>query len=252
MNVSILATCRKPELLDYTTLVFKTIRVGFPTANIRVDGNELPDYAFEAVKIACEQSGCEFWNGIHGIHHQWVEGECRDKKEPFVLCDTDMIFFDEVESWKFDTSLAGWRIPEWRDDFSGCVTRARLHTSLLFVDPVKLREDISKFYANVFESEFTPRANLFHPLVVPFKKTPLFYDTCSMLYHAIGGTAFTEQQLDALFHFNFGSISDIVLPRLPRQDQDNFRLARAAILQNRSRGKGMWRSQQNWYLSHPV
>lgn len=216
-------------------------------------GNALPEYALPVIAEISQSKGCSFTNWTDAtIHHLFIEKLCLRSGEPFVILDTDVCFYDEVESWKFSTSLAGWRIPEWRDDFSGCVTRARLHTSLLFIDPVKLREDISKFYENVFESEFTPRANLFHPLIVPFKGRGYFSDTASMLYHAVGGQSFTDAQLDSYFHFNFGSISDIVLPRLPREDQDNFRLARAAILQNRSRGKGMWRAQQNWYLSHPV
>lgn len=251
-QVFILATCRNESLLRFTTLVFDSIRVGFPSSNVTVIGNALPDYASEAVGLACQQTNCQFTNGPETIHHIFVEKLCGEQHEPFILLDTDMIMYDEVESWKFDKSLAGWRIPEWKDVFTGAVTRARLHTSLLFINPVKLRAEIEVYHSQFPDTPFNPKVNLFYPLCYPFKGRGYFSDTCSMLYHAVGGQSFTERQLDAYCHFQFGTISDIVLPRLPRQDQDNFRLARAAILQNPARGKGAWRHQMNYYSSHPA
>lgn len=247
MNIFLLATCRKPELLPWTLLVFRSIRVGFPTASIYVHGNALPDYALQAVESACASHDCKFSNDSPTIHHLFVEELCLTQQEPFALLDTDVCFYESVEDWKFSESLAGWRIPEFQDEFTGARTRARLHTSLLFVDPVMLRQDIAAYEAQFPVTPFNPLVNLFHPLCLPFKSSGYFHDTASLLYHAVGGQAFTDNQLDAYHHTNFGSISDLVLPRL--KDKDAMRCARAALLQNPILGKGGWRYQKMHYAN---
>lgn len=246
-TVHILATCRSPELLPYTLLVFDSIRVGFPTAEIQVTGNALPDYALKEMTECCIRTNCKFSNGPETIHHLWIEGLCHNEQEQFCLCDTDVIFYESVEGWKFDSALAGWRSPEWDDEFSGCITRARLHPSLLFIDPVKVREEALKYESRIANSPFTPRVNLFYPMVFPFHERPYFYDTLGCLYHAIGGTAFTDQQLGAYFHFNFGSCSDIVLPRLTGGSKlGEFR---ETVRKNPELGRGLWRQQCEYYKS---
>lgn len=90
-NVFILATCRKKELLDYTLLAFKSIRVGFPTAKIKVTGNALPLFALIPVAEACAASGCDFENGPETIHHRYIDDLLETETEPFVLSDTDIV-----------------------------------------------------------------------------------------------------------------------------------------------------------------
>lgn len=245
MRVEILCTCRKPELLPMTLLVFDTLRIGFPTARVIVHGNALPDYAEKAVREACEKNVCEFSNGSPTIHNEWLAGLCEGATESFIVSDTDCIYYESVEGWKFDTALAGARIPEWDDEFSGAITRSRLHTSLLFIDPVKLRAAVKEYESKYADTVFTPKVNLFYPLCLPLNGKRYFHDTASLLYHAIGGTAFTDIQMDALFHFNFGTIPDVVLPRLSNGEE--MANAREAVLKNPELGRGMWRAQREYY-----
>lgn len=246
MKVHILCTCRKIELLPFSTLVFKTIRVGFPTADIYVTGNALSETVCEAVYYSAEKANARFENGPATIHHTWIESLCKSLTDPFVIVDTDMIFYKEVEDWKFDTALAGWRIPEWNDEFSKCITRARLHTSLLFIKPELVREEITKYLGKITYTPFTPVASLFYPQVIPLNGQSYFYDTCSLLYHAIGGTKFTDQQLNAYFHFNFGVISDIVLPHL--SNGESMAKERERILNNPELGCGRWRESEDYFF----
>lgn len=250
MNVRILATCRREDLLDYTLFVFKSIRVGFPTAEVRVTGNALPDFALPAVEEACSESGCKFENGPETIHHQFIEQLLDQESEPFVLCDTDVCFFRCVEGWEFDTALAGFRVPEWNDEFTGAITRSRLHPSLLFVNPEQVREEVDKYDAQFPVTPFNPPVNLVYPLCVPLNGKTYFSDTLSLMYHAIGGTAFNNQQKDSLFHFNFGTLSDLVLPRL--KNGQEMQAAREMILNNSELGRGLWREQEQFYESRQV
>lgn len=245
MNVFILATCRKPELAPMTELVFKTLRVGFPTANITVyiNGecrNNCPNLKLESGTIVTE---CDT------IHHKWIKQLIQSEQEPFYVLDTDVIFYESFERFVFPGSaLAGWRIPEFQDEFTGAITRSRLHTSLLYIDPVRVREQLEKYRSQFPATPFNPLASSFYPLCLPFNGKGYFYDTCSMLYHAIGGTEFTAEQKNAYFHFNFGTLSDLVLHRL--SDGKEMAFAREEILKDPKLGLGMWREQELYYQSH--
>lgn len=229
-----------------TKLVFETLRVGFPTFPVKVFLNSLCGQALEEVQSICDANNYET-QSIDTIHHKWIEHLYLTESNPFYVVDTDIIFYENCEGWFFETALAGWRIPEWNDEFSGCITRARLHGSLLYIDPIKVKMEVEKHAAKFPNSEFVPLANLFHPICIPFKNRGYFYDTCGLLYHAINGTSFTEKHLDSYFHFNFGTISDIVLPRLSIGKE--MQQAREFIMKNKQAGRGAWRQQMEYYAA---
>lgn len=234
------------------TMVFKTLRVGFPKANVVVYLNDLDDASENTLLQECGRT-MSIARETHTIHHEWIERLVLTEDEPFYLVDSDTIFYSSFERFDFTASImAGRRIPEWRDSFSGCITRARLHTSLLYIDPVKVRQSIFEYHAKIADTIFTPKSNLIYPLVVPFKGNPFFYDTCSLLYHAIGGTAFTDEHKEKYCHFDFGSIPDVILPRLPKEEALQLERARKAIIADPSVGIGAFRSQDEFYLNHPV
>lgn len=252
MNVFILATCRKPELWPMTELVFKTLRIGFPTAKVTVFDNNLSVEHRGLLDTICKDVGA----GLRGtlsqpsIHHTWIEELAKREKEPFYVLDTDVIFYESFERFTFETALAGCRIPEWKDEFTNAITRARLHTSLLYVNPQKVREAVAAYEKQFPETPFNPLANLFYPVCLPFNQRGYFYDTCSLLYHAIGGASFTAEQLSAYFHFHFGTIPDVVLPHLPAGDSIQRR--RSEVLANPELGRGLWREQMEYYAAFPV
>lgn len=246
-KVHILATCRNLDLLPYTLLVFDSIRIGFPTAEIVVTGNGLVGEALGAVIGSCAATNCSFSNEQATIHHKWIERLAETETEPFVICDTDVIFFRSVEDWKFDTALAGFRIPEFVDEFTGAITRSRLHTSLMFISPKLAKSEVEKIDSTINPTPFNPPANLIYPLCLPLNGRMYFHDTMSLMYHAIGGTEFDAHQKDAIFHFNFGTLSDMVLPRL--KNGAEIGAARDAILKNHDLGRGAWRWQEAHYTS---
>lgn len=248
MRVHILATCRRPDLLPYTLLVFKTLRTGFPTAAITVYLNSMNPMGTHSQTIVGEANkvGAQTMM-VDTIHHCWIEGLLNTQEEPFWILDTDVIFFDNIEQFTFTEAMAGWRIPEFKDEFSGAITRARLHTSLLYLDPKKIEAALLEYCKPLYLSSFTPQVNLVYPVVYPFKGKSYFCDTCSMLYHAIGGEAFNDAQKDAFFHFNFGTISDLVMPRL--RNHDEMQVARQTVLNDPKLAKGLWRVQEMYYAN---
>jgi hypothetical protein len=189
---------------------------------------------------------------VDTIHHKWIEVLVQTQNESFFILDTDVILYQNFERFSFTGPLAGWRIPEWRDEFSGCITRARLHTSLLYIDPEKTRKLIQIYESSIADTEFTPKVNLFYPLVIPYKYSPMFYDTGSLLYHTVGGQPFSDEQKSAYFHFNFGTIPDVVLPRLPAHESLGMIEARKRIMADPELGRDVWREQEEFYASKPV
>lgn len=245
-HVHILATCNRDDLLPYTTLVFKTLRIGFPTAKVTVYRNGLESLtARNDVEDAALASNCVTVELKRTIHHEWIEKLIAENNEPFWICDTDTIFYRPVEDWTFDTALAGYRIPEFHDEFTAAITRARLHTSLLYFDPIKLKQQVDVFNSVGPDTPFNPRINLTHPVVLPFNGRHYFYDTCALLYHAIGGTSFTDVHKDAYFHLHFGTLSDLVLPRL--SNRADVEKARERVMASPMAGFGAWREQEEYY-----
>ncbi len=244
--VHILVTVRKVELLQMAQLVFRTLRTGFPSALVTVHLNDLSGEIEESIKAMAFEQDCVMINCKQPVtHHEWIEDLCSRLNEAFWICDTDLIFYDSIEQFQFKEVLTGWRVPQWNDEFSGCITRARLHTSLLRIDPIALRDKVKQFFRSVPDTVFTPKANVFYPLVVPFKGRKYFSDTCSLLYHAVGGEAFQPKHKNAYMHFQFGTIEDLVLPRLANGAA--LAEARKRIIQNPSLGHGVWREFEDHY-----
>ena len=248
-KVFILATCRKPELLPFSLLVFKTLRVGFPNAEVHVHLNGAKDHdgMFWVRDVAHEanMSGCKVELIDEIKHHEWIEKLIQTEICDFWLLDTDVIFYASVEHWKFETPLAGALIPEFYDPFLCATTRSRLHTSLMHIRPIELRDATLKYEGQHPQTIYNPIVNGIYPQCYPLNGKSYFNDTMSLVYHAIGGTPFTAQQKDCYFHFHFGSFSDLVLPKMPK----GLAAARAGILDKPQLGIGLWRKQEEWFQS---
>lgn len=239
MNVHILLTIRKPELLEASTLVFKTLRVGFPTAKVVVWRNRCRDF------VAQSDPAID-WLDTDTIHHEWIEALVNQLSEPFWILDSDVHFWESVQDWKFDGPMAGRLIPQFFDEYANCIDQPRLHTALMWIDPEQIKRKTSQYRSQFPKDGFNPGTNLFHPTYLPIRKGKnLFFDTMSLLYHAIGGQAFAPWQLDAFEHMNFGTISDMVLPRL--KDGAELAKVRDGFLADPAKYRGNWRRQEEWY-----
>lgn len=255
--VYILVSCRKPELLPAALMVFDTIRVGFPTAKIAAHGNNLTGDALHEVHSRCARIGVRFQNIDPIYHHEWIEELVEKEDHPFVICDTDMVFWEKVEDWGITAMLAGRFVPEFMCEFMKARSQSRLHTSLLFIDPARLRHMRKVYLEQIPTAFYSPRPNLIYPQIVPLAipggmpvmynmQQNLFFDTCSMLYHAVGGRAFVEDQLDCYDHLNCGTISDLVGPTMTDgKMQEHHRM----IFENPELAKGIWRKQQEYLES---
>jgi hypothetical protein len=184
-------------------------------------------------------------------HHEWIQMLATTEKQPFWISDTDILYYENIEELKPDSAIAGWRIPEWKDEFTQCITRARIHTCLMHINPLTLASAIARYKESFnLMDDINPLPNLFAPISVPFGRLTYFYDVCGLLYNAVGGEAFSDEIKERWFHFNFGSISDRVLPLI--KDGDKMAAAREMVLLNPQLGRGAWRLQEEYYANRQV
>lgn len=250
MKVHILATVRQPDLLPAATLVFKTLRVGFPTADVTVWVNGPKHYT--EIFIAGEKAGLKAFTELTTMHHKWVTYLIEHENEPFWICDTDIVFWDSMEKFDFDGSaLAGRYSPQFRCQFANAITRPRLHTCLLRIDPVKVREEVEA-YGNHFPDAYcTPRPSLedlVYPRYIPtIGEMSRFSDTCSLLYNSIGGRWFMKEHLNCYDHLGSATLSDLVAPHYPEY---RMRETQFAIFENPQLAKGSWKLQDEFYKKH--
>lgn len=249
--VHILVTVRNPALLPMALLVFKTLRVGFPTAPVHVYSNGLGAKENLALTEAAQNIGANLTWLRPTSHDLWVESLLQRERSPFWICDPDMVFFDNVEKL-FPANpaikLAGRFEPGFAEEWTHSWHVERLHTCLMYLDPAALRTEqiiwLERHVPKIFpwaethfvRQHFIPRA----------RQMPLFYDTCAGLYHALGGTAFDEPLNEAFEHLHCGSYSDLIgkcesLADLPA--------VHAAVLADINNARGLRQAQDNYYQS---
>ena len=259
MKVHLLITYRREELLPASLMVFKTIRKAFPNAEIEAQINIASDADPKLDSEPIWQAAAEvgIWMGaedIKTIHHAWILERLENSDEPFWICDTDIQFHGLVEDWDFgDAPIAGRFIPRFFDKFTNCITQPRLHTSLMRFNPERIREEAERYFAQFPKTPFNHRPNMIYPMFHPVREgitvKNYFYDTCSMLYHAIGGACFQSSQLELYDHLNFGTISDVVAPHYPNHP---IRASHFLAFDQPETMRGSWRRDEEFYQAHAV
>ncbi len=254
--VHILVTCRKPELLAASKLVFDTLHTGFPNSDVTVHLN-LPLKCEDEIFKACEKACVNrvLTTSDMNIHHKWIEDLYAKADGPFWILDTDVAFWDEMESvgeaaLEQNVALAGRYIPMFYDDFTKCVTMPRLHTSLLLINKPRIEEVLKEIRAEYPNTPFNPLANLFYPQWLPMHSgPPIFFDTCSLLHQLLGMKPclgiFTEEELNRYDHVQFATICDLIAPYYPGEQ---FLEKHFAVFANPDKFlRGAWREQDEFY-----
>jgi hypothetical protein len=224
-------------------MVFKTLRVGFPTADVLViDNGSHPDVV-PLIAQAATDAGCSFTAASRqhflSFYH-WVLFE-QEVMDSVVLLDPDVVFWDNVEDWKFEGLMAGRLIPDLYN--YGVTSLSRLHPSHLWVpDVAKMRKALGNMNANGFDPlrQFSAPAN----------GKMYFWDTGAGLYQALADKceSFTEEQLDCYDHLFYGSHLPVIQPAL-NDEGVTYTAHQAAARGDLSSLKGIWREQDKHFKS---
>lgn len=246
MNVHILATCRDPEIAGGTKLVFDTLRVGFPDAHVTVYLNKECVENCDGMEALCQREECTI-KYVDTIHHKWIESLVETETEPFVILDTDVIFWSKFELGFINRPTAGRYTPRFYCKFTKAFTMPRLHTSLMYINPTEVKREMRAVKAWFNQTRFNPIINPFYPVQIPDKDKSLFFDTCALLYHAIGGQEFTEGQLETYDHLNAGTWVKELNKAYPE-----LKLVKAhkEIYKNPELARGIGKVQDQFYALH--
>lgn len=249
---------RNPDLWENSTLVFKTLRTGFPNAEIVVYSNNLSQMQLMEVRELCNGVHAKFQHIPQAIpFHAWMwqifqQMLNSEIAEPFWFVDTDIIFWDSMEKWKFDTTLAGRFVPKFGDSYTKCITMPRLHTSMLRMDPVKLRAELDTLLQCVPND--TPHNPFVNPIFPFWHISPegpvekIFYDVAAMLSYAVSLTHFTAKHLDCFSHLQCGTFSDLLEPH----GHEGMVARQKAMIANPESARGIWRDQDKWLNHHAI
>lgn len=237
--VFIVTHARDSAALFGTTLVFGSLRKGFPTAKVIVLDNESIPEVRRAIRSAAQRTGCEFRDVPRSQHFEHVKGILAQNPSA-VLLDPDVVFWDSVEGFDFGNALmAGRYIPPFLDPVGGVHTVGKLHTSLLFLPDLRAIDGEMKSRVGSLVDPITPVVRLVGGKLVG-------WDTCVGLYSVLraAGRAhhFTEAELDHYDHLFVGTHPEFALHLVPE-------LAEAHDRARRDIGsfRGAWREQDEYF-----
>lgn len=208
------------------TLVFDTLRKGFPSSNIEVwDNYNNEDEKVHLIEL-CEKGGYHHNVSFKRWHHaDWIEMIVNTHDDEVVILDPDIIFYDNCQEFDFPTLIAGRFVPTIWNEWFGAISYERLHTSFLQIrDCKELRKQLGEVYPPMLHpvyNDYTP-LNPYRPAVNFYQGYPMAWDTCATIFHMVGGSCFTPNELSRYSHVNSSAFQEEMLERV--KDKDSFRL----------------------------
>lgn len=250
-RVYILTFCDRLDQLYGNLLVFKTLRTGFPTAEVHVIDNASILQARQIIRQHSDTCGAKFIQLQKRIRHDsyFETALLKDAPDTVIFVDPDICFWESVEDWHFDVLMAGRAIPAIACEQSGCITRPRLHTSFLWVP------NVPSFVATVRALcdrywDFLP----FRPIMFSEHGQWHRFDTGGQLYAAIEDRtyAFQEKELNSYDHLFCGTHSWKASSTLSGDNKANFDELHSAVRADYRALRGAWRKQEKYFQSRTV
>lgn len=256
MKVFILVRHDPTQDIFGSIAVFKTLRVGFPTAEIIVDYNgpcyEVRKYIDDKI-LNISPVSTRYLDSVE--HYDWIQSIVNTSDGPIVFCDTDMIFYENVETnleplqEYRNLLIAGRKIPQYYNITIGATEASRLHTSLLYINSC---ENLRQHIATTHNTGLHP-FNPFAPFQYYSDEGQLrFYDTCANLYHSIGikYAQFGEYILDKYTHLVSGTMLTHVAKLLPNGERliEHHKMAQ----KDPESVRGLWREHDKFYQHYKI
>lgn len=248
-RVFILTFCRNADLFYGTSLVFETLRVGFPDAAVSVlDNCSLPEVRGRIEGLA-RDAGCRFGALADRpvAHDRFLQEMLRWAAEdpefdgPLVFLDPDVCLWKSCQGFAFDGLMAGKLGGRFTDPATRTVTQPRLHTSFLWIpQPRRLWDEILRIKSERFD--FEP----FLACSLCLDGTWIRYDTGASLLAALPErmSPFGREHLDHYDHIYAGSHLDWLQSAVDAETRRMFeRVHGRARAGDLAALRGIWRYQ---------
>ena len=249
MKLYILTWCQNEDSFYGNSLIFKTLRVGFPNAEITIcDNQSIESASFELEKLS-RVNDCKFVRLESEVqHYYFLERVTYDASlvdDEIVFVDPDIVFWGTCEEWEFEGLMAGRLIPKFYDEFSGCITHPRLHTSFLWIPSPKRVFDVVQ---SLGKFEYSP----FKPFMLPLDDSWHRYDTTSSFYSVFKDyvDTFNEDELNRYDHLFCGTHLDLVKDKLT--DGEDLSKLHEEAKRDINTMKGIWIDQEKHFEQRSV
>lgn len=252
MKVYIVTWCQDMAQLYGNTMTLKSVRIGFPSADITVIDNASLAEARVGIKSAAARAGCTFVPiDNEQTHHDWIRKiVATEPRGRVVILDPDVVFWEDVEQWEFapHVLLAGRYLPEFWDLYFRTWTLPRIHTSFWYIPCVEALRDHVQCLCDTYR-EFDP----FAPRMMPPSGAEdrwVRHDTGSLLALAMPEriTRFSDAHLDAYDHLFCGTHLPMYRDAFSGQSKEDFLASHAHAKQGRfDRLKGLWKKQDEFF-----
>ncbi|WP_292994097.1 hypothetical protein [Nitrosomonas sp.] len=243
MKVFILIWCNNLANANNSLLTFRTLRTGFPTAEVVVYDNA--SIIGDQVQRLCQETGAKYCRLNKEIrHHEYLKSILLNEPSA-ILVDPDIIFWEQVEHWDFSNYLiAGRLIPNFYDNYTRCHTVSRIHSSLMWLPDLK---QLRARFADKTARYFDP---ITHQTAIVGSEW-VFWDTLAGLYHLFKDQShcFNDHELNAYDHLFCGTHLDLVINDIGADSiiAKGSRMAMADVASL----KGYWRQQDEYFAANP-
>jgi hypothetical protein len=247
--------------LDPATLVFKTIRKGFPNGDIRISFHpnnteaqndtikwRISDITKEVFALVGDLDILWFY------HWDWIERLIITEHEPFWICDTDIVFWDAAEkalpTYYEDASLIGEFIPRHLDVFTGAIMQGKLHTALMYINPTLFKSETVKF-KNALGCPVRMIPEFINPQMVLLNKLWYYYDTLAMYYHGSPSCRRLINCSEVFTHLHAGTWVKAMAKTVPNF-AERLELQHSAVYSNIKYAKSIRQHQNEYYKNQEM
>lgn len=206
MQINTLLYCRHTKDVAGNLIFFDTVRTAFPVEIINVYSNQNSKEFDHVVMEKCRQIDANFVPIEEEIEHvDLITSLIYLNEKPFYIVDPDVIWFKEMPK-VFMGALAGRLIPDFYDTYTKSNTHKRIHTSVMWLDP----EKIKNLLTTASNFTFAPYSECTYYL----NKNLYRFDTLAKLYHFLviedACFEFTEKENSNFAHLFCGTHLSIV------------------------------------------
>lgn len=243
LNTYTLLYCRDEEDVFGNFLFFESVREGFPESNITVISNANEDHFNEQAKELCESISANYIIfPDECTHHGLIDHLLKTETQPFYLIDPDTIWYSPMPQ-EYDAAIAGRYISAFFDVYHNANTFPRLHTSCLYLDPIRIRTQLDAAERNF---EFNPvDPALFHLDDVWYR-----HDTLSKMYGLLKCVneveVFDEEVNKKFSHLFCGTHLSLVGKSIRELKEANYK-----VRQDRNYARQMQMMQEEYFTNNP-
>jgi len=248
MKVKIMTKAiNEKHLVTGATLVFDTIRTGYPNAEIECFDNTKDKDLSCRIEASCNIVDAKYIQlQTEKRPWTWMEEQVYSEKGKIIFVDADIMFWENCEEWNFkDALFAGRYIPTYYEPLFNGYCFARVHPSL-FIIP-----NVEKMVKRIDEAR--KKHWVFDPFSFYSFKTAgkwVYYDTLACLTNVFQDEAFIFEQehLDCYDHLFGGHMAEAVADLREAKDKEAYlSWLEAARSGNIDKLKGIWLDQEIYY-----